>query len=207
MADSNHSTTQIQTCLDRLRAGEESARDELFNITYGRIQRLAHKMLGRYRGVSRWVQTDDVRQDAAVRLLRALKNDVKPESVRSFVNLAAVQIRHALVDLARHYYGPEGLGRHHASGAESDRSEGQPGPLDVTDETNDPGRLAVWTEFHEKVGALPEELKEVVNLRFYLGLTHAEAALLLDVSERVVKYRWHLAQLELHEMLGGHLPD
>jgi hypothetical protein len=42
-------TTQIQLRHDRLRAGDDSARDELLNIFCGRLSRLARKMLRRYR--------------------------------------------------------------------------------------------------------------------------------------------------------------
>ena len=42
-------------------------------------------------------------------------NDVKPALLRDFYRLAAVQVRRELIDLARHYYGPQGHGAHHAS--------------------------------------------------------------------------------------------
>ena len=127
MSDATATTTRIQLRLDRLRAGDASARDELLQIACERLTRLARKMLRGYPGVSRWEQTDDVLQNAAVRLCRALE-DVRPESVRSFVSLAAVQIRRELIDLARHYDGPEGPGRHHASRAGSDGSRGPARP-------------------------------------------------------------------------------
>ena len=46
-------------------------------------------MLRDFPGVARWEGTDDVLQNATLRLYRALK-DVTPESPRSFFNLAAV---------------------------------------------------------------------------------------------------------------------
>ena len=39
------STTQIQLRLDRLRAGDETARDELLKLACRRLNRLARKML------------------------------------------------------------------------------------------------------------------------------------------------------------------
>jgi RNA polymerase sigma-70 factor (ECF subfamily) len=90
MADTTDSTTEIQLRLDRLRAGDESARDELLDIAGVRLGRVARKMLRGYPGVRRWEQTDDIVQNAALRLCRALK-DIRPESVRSFLSLAAVQ--------------------------------------------------------------------------------------------------------------------
>jgi RNA polymerase sigma-70 factor (ECF subfamily) len=202
MADATPSSTQIQLRLDRLRAGDVSARDELLRIACDRLGRLARKMLRGYPGVGRWEQTDDVLQNAAIRLYRALE-EIQPASVRSFINLAAVQLRRELIDLARHYDGPEGPGRHHAS---RDGSAVPAGPADAADDTSDPARLAAWTEFHEQVAALPDAEREVFDLLWYQGLSQAEAAALLGVTERVVKYRWRLARLRLHERLGGRLP-
>jgi RNA polymerase sigma-70 factor (ECF subfamily) len=207
MADATHSTTHIQLRLDRLRAGDESARDELLTIACERLRRLARKMLRGYPGLRRWEQTDDVLQNAALRLCRALK-EIRPASVRSFINLAAVEIRRELIDLARHYHGPRGPGRdHHISRSVSNGSRGTPGPPDPGTDTDDPVRLAAWTEFHGKVGSLPDQEKEVFDLLWYQGLAQAEAAALLGVTERVVKYRWRSARLRLHKMLGGRLPE
>ena len=113
MASGTDLSTEIQLRLDRLRSGDESARDELLDITRVRLGRLARKMLQGYPGVRRWEQTDDILQNVALRLCRALKT-IRPESVHGFVRLAALQIRRELIDLARHYDGPEGCGRHHA---------------------------------------------------------------------------------------------
>lgn len=206
MSDATATTTRIQLRLDRLRAGDPSARDELLQVACDRLTRLARKMLRGYRGVGRWEQTDDVLQNAALRLCRALER-VRPETVRSFINLAAVQIRRELIDLARHYDGPEGQGRHHESRAGSGGSEGGPGPREGADDTDDPARLAGWTEFHAQIGALPEDQRELFDLLWYQGLTQAEAADVLGVTERVVKYRWRAARLALHGKLGGRLPD
>jgi RNA polymerase sigma-70 factor (ECF subfamily) len=203
MADATSSTTEIQLRLDRLRAGDESARDDLVKIARERLSRLARKMLRSYPVVRRWEQTDDVLQNAALRLCRSLEA-VKPESVRSFINLAAVQIRRELIDLARHYGGPHGPGRHHAS---PDRSDGSGGPPDPGTDTDDPARLADWTEFHVQVEALPAEEREVCDLLWYQGLPQAEAAALMGITERVVRYRWRAARLQLHERLGGRLPQ
>jgi len=71
-------------------------------------------MLRNYPGVGRWVEASDVLQGSLLRLLRALES-VQPESTRAFFGLAAEQKRRELLDLARHFYGPQGLGANHAS--------------------------------------------------------------------------------------------
>jgi RNA polymerase sigma factor (sigma-70 family) len=206
MADGTDSTIEIQLRLDRLRAGDESARDELLDIARLRLGRLARKMLRAYPGVRRWEQTDDVLQNVALRLCRALKT-IRPESVHGFVRLAALQIRRELIDLARHYEGPEGLGRHQVSGAGRDDAETPPGPPDPSSDTDDPARLASWSEFHETIESLPDAEREVFDLLWYQGLSQREAAALLGITERVAKRRWRSARLKLHERLGGRMPS
>ena len=204
MSDATSWSTQVQLRLDRLGAGSASG-DDLLKIAYERLRRLARKMFRRSHTVTPWEDTDDVLQNAAVRLCRAL-DDVRPASVRSFINLAAVQIRRELIDLARHYDGPEGPGRHHVSWGRSEGSGNLAGSPDAADDMRDPARLATWTEFHDKIGTLPDIEKEMFDLLWYQGLSQAEAAALLGVTVRVVKYRWRSARLKLHKMLGGRLP-
>jgi RNA polymerase sigma factor (sigma-70 family) len=205
MAEGTDSTTEIQLRLDRLRAGDESARDELLDIARARLGRLARKMLQGYPGVRRWEQTDDILQNVAMRLCRALKT-IRPESVHGFVRLAALQMRRELVDLARHYEGPQGPGRHHLSRAGLDDHGTAPGPPDSPSDTDDPARLASWSEFHETVESLPDPEREVFDLLWYQGLSQREAAALLGVTERVAKRRWRSARLKLYEMLDGRMP-
>jgi RNA polymerase sigma factor (sigma-70 family) len=205
MASGTDLSTEIQLRLDRLRLGDECARDELLDITRARLGRLARKMLQGYPGVRRWEQTDDILQNVSLRLCRALKK-IRPESAHGFVRLAALQIRRELIDLARHYEGPEGPGRHHMSRAGWGDPATAPGPPDSPSDSDDPARLATWSEFHETVESLPDAEREVFDLLWYQGLSQREAAALLGVTERVAKRRWRSARLKLHEMLGGQMP-
>jgi RNA polymerase sigma-70 factor (ECF subfamily) len=204
MADGTDMTAEIQLRLDRLRSGDESARDELLDIARARFARLARRMLRGYPGVRRWEQTDDVLQNVAVRLWRALK-EIRPESVQGFVRLAALQIRRELIDLARHYEGPEGPGRH-LRGAGPSGAGAAHGLPDSSSDTDDPTRLASWSEFHEAVGTLPDAERQVFDLLWYQGLTQREAGAILEITERVVKRRWRSARLRLHDTLGGRMP-
>jgi RNA polymerase sigma-70 factor (ECF subfamily) len=200
------STTQLQGLIDRLNAAHPAARDDLIRHSYERLRRLTHRMLQGFPGVRAWEETDDVHHKAQVRLLRALEA-VTPGSVREFFGLAAAQVRRELLDLARHYFGPEGAGAHCVPHPADDSSENSPRPAyEVQDGTHDPGRLAVWTEVHERAGALPEEEREVFDLLWYQGLTQAEAAEVLRVAEVTVRRRWLAARLRLQELLKGATP-
>jgi RNA polymerase sigma factor (sigma-70 family) len=204
MADER--STYLEQCLQRLRAGDGSARQELLAGACARLTELTRTMLKDYRRLQRWEQTDDVLQNALVRLHRSLQ-DVTPPSLRDFYRLAALQVRRELIDLARHYFGPEGGGRRHHTNAAEDDSLRTPRPAyEQPGSAEEPGALTAWGEFHRQVGALPEEEREVFDLVWYQGLKHTEAAALLGVSARTVKRRWQAACLRLHEVLKGELP-
>jgi len=196
-------TVELERHLARMNAGDRAARDQLFAHVANRLERLTRKMLRNYPGVQRWCQTGDVFQGAVARLLRSL-DQVKPDSLRGFFGLATQQIRRELIDLARHHFGPEGAGAHHASTA--GRDEDQPPAHERADLTYNPAALAGWCEFHEQVRKLPDEEREVVDLLFYQELPQADAARLLGINVRTVQRRWQAALLKLHEVLGGQWP-
>jgi RNA polymerase sigma-70 factor (ECF subfamily) len=207
MPDESSQTVQIQAWLDRLRGGDEAARDELLNCACGRLRNLARKMLKGYPNVHRWEQTDDVVQNAALRLHRTLRQ-MPVETSRDFFRLAALHIRRELLDLAKHYYGPLGQGARHATNPGGPPSEtNEPTAGDPADLSHEPSRLASWGEFHEQIAALPDEEREVFDLLWYQGLSQAEAAELLGVSERTIKRRWQSGRLKLHDALGGVVPE
>ncbi len=204
MADPSPQTIQLLGWLQRLRAGDPTVADDLLRHVSGRLQRLTRQMLKGHPAVRRWVQTDDVLQGALLRLLRAV-HDVHPSSMREFFGLATQQIRRELIDLARHYYGPQGVGANHAShGPNAAVPNPAAEPSDVSPE---PSELAEWCEFHEKIDGLSEEHREVVGLLFYQGLTQAEAAELLGVTVRTVQRRWNAALVQLHDSMKGHWPE
>jgi RNA polymerase sigma-70 factor (ECF subfamily) len=205
MSNTNQSAA-IEGWLGRLRDGDDQARQELLHCACERLTRLTRNMLRGFSRVKRWEQTDDVVQNALLRLYRALA-DVRPADAVEFYRLAALNIRRELLDLAKHYYGPQGLGANHAS-LDERTEQSQAGPaVDRAAPGDDPGSLAAWTAFHAQVERLPDEEKAVFDLLWYQELSQAEAAELLKVSERTIKRRWASARLRLHEILGGRLPD
>jgi len=182
-------TAQLHDWLTRMRAGDESARDELLHSIVRRFEVLARRMLHRFPQLRRWEQTDDVLQGALLGLLNALR-EVRPESMRSFYNLSAVLIRRQLIDLWRHHYGPRGPGTHHHSSPRA--PELAPAPAD------DP---LDFDRVHELVDQLPDDQREVFGLRYYHDLSQEEAAATLGVSTRTVQRRWAAALRRLHGLL------
>jgi RNA polymerase sigma-70 factor (ECF subfamily) len=199
-------TTFMMVLVDRMRAGDAAASDELFRRISNRMQGIARRMLRRFPGVQRWEDAEDVVQEAALRLWRALKQ-IKPDTMRAFYGLAAEQVRRELLDMARHYYGPLGLGTHHESNLHLESSGGDLVPrreLAVLGEQ--PEEAERWSSFHAAVEKLPAEEREVFSLTFYHGWGQKEIGELIHKDERTVRRRWRRACLLLNEFLGGKLP-
>ena len=191
------STTFLSPLIVRLQTGDETARQELVAQSCDRLRRLTRRLLRDFPRVQRWEHEEDVSQNAAIRLLRSLQA-VTPESVAGYFTLAAREIRRELIDLSRHYYGPEGLGAAHGSiaGCETDVPE-----LSPPHSTLDPQKLATWTEFHRRVEGLPSEEREVFDLLWYHELSQEEAAEALAISVATIKRRWMAARLRMQDYL------
>jgi RNA polymerase sigma-70 factor (ECF subfamily) len=195
------STTQLQGFLDRMAAGDVAARGELIGRAYARLRRLAHKMLKGFPRVRSFEDTGDVLHDSLARLLRALEA-VPPASVAEFFRIASRQIRWELLDLVQRYRKQQGPGGNHSPGLANDSSQSTP-PVEAGTSTDNPSALAVWTEFHEQVEALPEKEREVFELLWYQEMTQAEAAAVLNMAESTVRRHWLAARRRLGTCLEG----
>ncbi|MCX7702012.1 MAG: sigma-70 family RNA polymerase sigma factor [Gemmataceae bacterium] len=186
----------IQACLDRIQAGDLSARDELIRQTCARLEQIARQMLRANPRIRRWEETADLTQTAVLKLYRALET-VRPATASDFYRLAAFQMRQTLIDMARRHYGSHGHAAHHASAVLSDS------PSAIVDRTGDsePALLAAWGDFHEAVERLEPEERAVFELVWYHGLSQPEAADLLGIPLRTLQRRWRMARLALGSLL------
>ena len=195
----------VEGWLAALKRGEAEARDRLIAVVSDRLFRLTRKMLRDFPRVHRWEETDDVFVNAMMRLYKAL-DEIAPASSRDFFRLMATMVRRELIDLSRKYRGPMGLDANLESWGGSPGDEADSPAGELRDESNDPDMLDWWTHFHEQVERLKDEQREVFGLIYYQNLKIAEAARLLETSERTVKRRWREARLTLCEALDGGMP-
>ena len=207
----SHFVRRIQKLLDRLRNGDERARDELLDAASVQLHVLSRMMIRGFPMLPQWHQSGDVSQNAALRLWHAL-SAVTPHTPREFFALASLQIRRVLLDMIRSIYG-----RTPSDVDEGNRQRrplvhvGIPPRIWTNDDSNvdcgpevttdDPKQLAFWTEFHNQVGRLSDELREVVDLLFYQELTQQEAAEIIGVNVRTIKRRWRAARNQLHQVI------
>ena len=141
-------------------AEREAAINDLLEHCQERFVLLTRRMLRGIPTARAQGDTEDAYQRAAIRLT----NWLRKRSVNSpmhFIRVAARAIRHTLLDMARKRTGHIRSGDavpHAAAGA---FAEG--------DSTNDPAKLALWSEFHACVAALPAGQRKVFELRYYRG--------------------------------------
>lgn len=200
-------TIMIQRCLGRLGRHDPEARAELLGHARRRLMLLAERMFARFPMLHQHEEVEDVIQEAMVRLWKSLEA-VGPSTMAGFMGLVALQIRRALRDLARNHFGRDhsahGFGNHRpaVNGNNGHTFENAP-----ADSASNPEALACWAEFHEAADRLPEPERTAFDLLYYHELPQAEAAVVMQVSERQVRRYWQSARLKLHRLMEGCWPE
>jgi RNA polymerase sigma factor (sigma-70 family) len=203
--ESSLKSIQVQNSIDRVKAGDPAARDELIGCCCDRLDLLIMKMLGRYEEVKRSEHVDDVVQRVTMRLYRSLE-PVALESSRDFLRLASVQIRRELLDLVAHFFSPDDSSTGDAGSSRPDAPQDGDTVAGVPMGAFDATRLSKWIGFHRQIERLEDEDRELFELLWYQGLTQPETADLLGISRGTMIRRWQGARLRLFDALNGQLP-
>jgi RNA polymerase sigma-70 factor (ECF subfamily) len=170
--------------------GETSALDELTPLVHSELRRLARFYLRKERD-GHTLQTDALVNEAYVRLIDLSR--VEWQDRTHFFALAARLMRRILVDHARsHQYQKRGGGAKRV-------------PLEMIEEASAIGatNLVALDDALAALAAVDARKAQVVELRFFGGLTAAETAHTLAVSEQTVLRDWRLAKLWLLRELSG----
>lgn len=186
----------ISRALVRLRAGEASALDELFPLIYEELKgvaraQLAGEQTGHTLGPTALVH------EAYVNLAR--RTQLRPEDRTHFLNVAAQTMRRVLIDHAR-------------SRKRLKRGAGEvPVLLEeihavMTDRAAD--ELVALDDALARLAEANPRAAQVVERRFFAGLTLEETAEMLGVSGKTVQRDWLVARAwlrkEIDLELDGH---
>jgi RNA polymerase sigma factor (sigma-70 family) len=197
---SGDTTADVRDLIERLRRGDDSAREALLERVYSRLQRIAaatfHTEFPRLRDRH---DLDSVVDEAWMRLMGALDN-VRPDSPEDFYSLMFHKVRQVLLDMARRQTRDDGRRPQEFSGA---NEAGALASFKVDDTTHDPARLAFWTEFHGKVASLPDQERVVFDFHYFAEFPQAEIAQLLDLHPKQVSRLWLAATGRLAQWLDG----
>jgi RNA polymerase sigma factor (sigma-70 family) len=194
-------TVQLQALIDRMRRGDHQALRDLLERAHTRLRKLAARVLGgSFPALAGSHDLDSVVHETWLRLAQALES-ADPPTVADFFRLAAHKVRQVLLDMADRQRRRRGR---EVSGVDAGSDPaGEGAPLEPSDQTYEPARLALWTEMHERVAALPEQERAVFELHYYLGLPQAEVAEILGLHPRKVSYLWVAAT----DKLARHLAE
>jgi RNA polymerase sigma factor (sigma-70 family) len=191
-------TVQLQALIDRMRQGDRQACRDLLERAHGRLRKLAAKILaGSFPALRASHDLDSVVDEVWLRLAQALEK-VEPPTVADFFRLAAFKVRQVLLDMADRQ-----RRLRHREVAAADDSGSADLPAHAAGQTHDPARLALWSELHEKVEALPEQERTVFEMHYYLGIPQSEIAQVLGLHPRKVSYLWVAATDRLARHLAG----
>ncbi len=173
--------------------GDAAALEALTPLVYQELHRLAHRHLAREReGVS--LQTSALVNEAYLRLVDAQQVDWQNRA--HFFGVSARLMRQILVDFARQRDSQKRGGAISIVGLEDNPHQ----DLDVAHTRS--ADLIALDDALNLLSTLNPRHSQIVELRFFGGLSEAEIAEVLHVSERTVRSDWRVARAWLRRELS-----
>lgn len=181
-------TTQVLLDLSR---GESSAARRLMPLIYDELRALAQAFLAQERS-DHTLQATALVHEAYLRLIDQTRVDWQGRA--HFFAVASQMIRRVLVDHARQRHAAKrGGSASRVLLTDAVESHGSAAEIDV---------LAL-DEALEELGKLNERHRRVVELRYFGGLSDADAAHVLGVSPQTIRLDWRMARAWLRQRLEG----
>jgi len=180
--------SEVTHILDRVHQGDPRAADELLPLVYEELRKLAAVRMAN-ESPGQTLQATALVHEAWLRLTSEGEQDWNSRG--HFFAAAAEAMRRILVENARRKHRLKHGGNLHRTALTG---------LDVAADTPDEQLLAV-DEALDRFAALDPMGADLVKLRFFVGLSNAEAARLLGIPERTAKRTWAYARAWLHEEL------
>ena len=182
------------TCLIRdIQQGHADAADSLLNLVYDELRRLAAARIARERP-GQTLQATALVHEAYLRLIG--DSDPAWRNRGHFFAAAAEAMRRILVEQARRKKSARGGGR-------QIRQELHDSAIAVEDDTID---LIALSEALDRLTAEDPPKAELVKLRYFTGLTIAEAAAAMGVSHATAERYWAYSRLKLYQWMNGPEP-
>jgi len=184
--------TQITAILDRVEQGDSNAAEELLPLVYEELRKLAAARMAN-EAPGQTLQPTALVHEAWLRLTGPAS--AKWNGRGHFFGAAAEAMRRILVDRARK--------------KARERHGGQLERVDLTHVTiaaddNEDTVLAIHEAIEKLAGESPQKA-EIVKLRYFAGMEHAEIAEVLGTSEMTVRRHWAYARSWLYAELKSSL--
>jgi RNA polymerase sigma factor (TIGR02999 family) len=185
-AETDLSLTEL---IHRAERGDSDAADRLFATTYRELRRLARARL-RAGGRNTLLDTSSLVHESYLRFVAAERLELKDRV--HFMRWAARVMRSVIVDFARRRLADRrGGGRTHLTLTTQIGAGASGGENEI---------LRVHDALDE-LAALDRRMVQVVEMRYFGGLTEPEIAEALGITARTVRRDWDKARLFLRESL------
>jgi RNA polymerase sigma-70 factor, ECF subfamily len=171
----------ITEMLVQLSAGNREVEADLIPQVYGELRRLAARYMRGERG-NHTLQASALVNEAYAHLVQP--QQVPWQSRAHFYATASQQMRHILVDYARKRLAAKRGGLQHQVTLDDALLPAQNRTIDVL----------ILNEALEELARFDARQAKVVELHFFGGLSFAEIAEVLDVSERTIKRDWSMSR-------------
>lgn len=182
--------SEITTLLAAARVGDENAAGQAFALVYADLRRLAHSRLRRHKTMT-LLDTTALVHESYFKLVGG--TTVPAEDRRHFFAYASHVMRSVIVDFARARQAERRGGDAVVVALDTNLSDKLSAPEDDVLRVHDA---------LEVLGKIDVRIAQVVEMRYFGGLTEPEIADALDLSERTVRRNWQKARLLLAVELG-----
>ena len=181
----------VTELLSRWSDGDTTARDALIPIVYDELRRVAKRCLGGQRS-DHTLQPTALVHEAYLRLVK--QDNLEWQNRAHFFAMAARAMRQILVDHARRRAAAKRGGGAITLVFDEPAAPRQNSALD----------LIALDDALQKLATLDPRQCEIVELRFFGGLSVEETSHVVDISPATIKREWATARLWLHrEMSAG----
>jgi RNA polymerase sigma factor (TIGR02999 family) len=188
-------TGEITGLLAAARQGDGHATQRLITLVYDELRAMARRQLRHWRQ-GQTITTTALVHETYLKLVD--HNNASWDDRSHFFGVAATAMRHILVDAARRRMAKKRGGEEVRITFDELRLGG--GKRD--EEARAVEVLAIDRAL-TALSALDGRLSQLVELRFFAGLTEEEAAEVMGTSERTVRRDWRKARSFLFQALGG----
>lgn len=188
-----YSSEQITTLLQAWGHGDTTALEQLLPLVYDELHRLARAYL-RGERPGHTLQTTALINEAYLKLVGQPAKHWQNRA--HFFGVAAQAMRHILVDYARaHQYAKRGGGAQAVSLEEA-----------MTIAPERAAEVVALDDALQELAKVDPRKSQVVELRYFGGLSVEETATVLKVSAVTVMRDWSMAKAWLHRELSQHDP-
>jgi RNA polymerase sigma factor (TIGR02999 family) len=185
---------EVTRLLKELGHGDPRALDRLYPLVYDELRRAAQRAL-RAERAEHTLQATDLVHEVFLKLAGSGPGAVHDRT--HFLGVAARAMRQVLVDHAR---------RRNAAKRGGDLVRTTLGDSPFVSASLSTEELIALDDALERLEAYDGRLRQVVDLRYFAGLSEREIATALGVTERTVQRDWVKARAWLHKELYPEVP-